>query len=516
MSQLSSSNFIDALFLVLRDNSQDVKKIVSDILAIYDRESKKNNNKYLVGENVALYVALLREVDRSNITIKDKAVIDGIMLKVKNSSVLRTDPDAYSSLKRIFQDETPLDEITAKYYARKLINSITLSKARDKITRMYGFLTRADAADKPDVQESMLQDITKLCSEVMQDNQLVFQDTEAKHTAKTADFSDKESLLKAMQVYNETSVKNKLLMGWQGLNRAMNGGLRIGESVVFNSLSHSGKSLILLKLARWVVTLNKVDDTYTRPTCIFYSLENETPQNIRQLFDEMWINERKELPPSDLTDAQIVDYCYNTARKNGWELIISRKVGCDFGFPELVADFDELKRKGYTPMVCIIDYVNMMQKEGNIESVGNHLQIQQLYTNLRNYLSAQNCCFITAHQLNRKAAEAVRLNPVNAVKKFTMDMLAGSTDPQREVDMVFYQHKEMDTQGRAWLTFKMDKHRYDTTTPEKDKYFAYMFDGPIGILDDIDGEDHSTTNLYAATKKKGADEEEDATDSFKY
>lgn len=516
MSQLSSSTFIDALFLVLRDNSQEVKKIVSDILTIYEVDSKKNNNNYLENDNVRLYVTLLSEVLQSNITFKDKAALDALLLKVKNSGVLRTDPDAYSSLKRIFLDETPLDEVTARHYFRKLTNTVTISKASDKIKRMFGWITRMQSMDKPDNQESGLQEISKLCSAVMQDNQLIFQDEETKHTARSADFTDKNSLLKAMEVYTETSVKNKLLMGWQGLNRAMNGGLRIGESVVFNSLSHSGKSLMLLKIARWIVTLNKVDATYKNPTCIIYSLENETPQNIKQLFDEMWINEHKELPPSDMTNEQIADYCYNTASKNGWQLLVRRKVGAEFGFAELVADFENLKRQGFTPMACIIDYVNMMQKEGNVESVGNHLQIQQIYTNIRNFLSAHNCCFITAHQLNRKAAEAVRLNPVNAVKKFTMDMLAGSTDPQREVDMVFYQHKEVDTQGRSWLTFKMDKHRYDTTTPEKDKYFAYMFDGPIGILDDLDGDDHSTTNLYAANKKNKEEEDDDATSSFKY
>ena len=43
-----------------------------------------------------------------------------------------------------------------------------------------------------------------------------------------------------------------------------------------------------------------------------------------------------------------------------------------------------------------------------------------------------------------------------------------------------------------------------------------MFDGPLGILDDIDGDDHSTTNLYANAKKSKDDEDEDVTNSFQY
>ena len=84
-------------------------------------------------------------------------------------------------------------------------------------------------------------------------------------------------------------------------------------------------------------------------------------------------------------------------------------------------------------------------------------------------------------------------------------MLSDSTDPQREVDVVLYQHKEIDNIGRAWMTWKLDKHRYDTNTPEADKYFAYMFDGPLGIVDDIDGPDKSVTNIYAAS---AADDDE--------
>ena len=58
------------------------------------------------------------------------------------------------------------------------------------------------------------------------------------------------------------------------------------------------------------------------------------------------------------------------------------------------------------------------------------------------------------------------------------------------------------------MTWKLDKHRYDTTTPEHDKYFAYMFDGPLGIMDDLNGKDMSVTNIYAA---EDIDDDEDDT-----
>lgn len=266
---------------------------------------------------------------------------------------------------------------------------------------------------------------------------------------------------------------------------------------------------ILLKYARWSVTLNKVAENIKNPTCLFYSLENEIPQNLMQLFEELYINKYKQLPPKDMAYDQIIEFCYSEFSKYGWKLIMERRLGAEFGFAELVTSFEEYARNGYTPLMCIIDYINMMKKGGVLrdDGGGNHLLLRDLYTNVCNYLKSKNCTLVTAHQLNRKAAESARQNPLGAVKKFGIDMLADGMDPQREIDIAFYQHKELDTTGRAFLTWKLDKHRYCNDTPDKDKYFAYMFKGPLGILDDIDGEDQSTTNIYTVKFDENGDAE---------
>ena len=154
--------------------------------------------------------------------------------------------------------------------------------------------------------------------------------------------------------------------------------------------------------------------------------------------------------------------------------------------------------------------MDMMNKgQHSADGQGNHLQIKELYTNMCNFLKSKNCTLVTAHQLNRTAAEVARQSPVGAVKKFDMSMLAGSMDPQREVDVVIYQHIERNSTGQSFLTWKLAKHRYEHTVPEHHKYFAYEFDGNLGILDDVqyqDGmyrltEDKSTQNIYARPKK---------------
>jgi hypothetical protein len=185
---------------------------------------------------------------------------------------------------------------------------------------------------------------------------------------------------------------------------------------------------------------------------------------------------------------------------------MKREVGADFGVAEIEADINNYIRDGYTPLAVLVDYVNLMKKP---EDAPRDLAVRYLYNTLCNFFKPINCCFITAHQLNRDAAKSVLINPIGAVKRFNESMLSDSQDVQREVDIVFYQHKEIDQHGRAWLTFKQAKHRYYDDTPESVKYFAYMFEGSLGILDDLNGPYTGTDNIYAAARTDESESEDD-------
>lgn len=512
MSNYSEETLADTLFMLLRRNNSATRALATQVIEIHDAASRKstltNQDRY------EFYMTVIRSILDGNSSVVDQAAMESFLVKIKSMKVIQDDPEMYSSIKKIvadnYKDTESVDFIYKKLYRWVIIEQNT------KFTRkLFGVLNR-NLDGTVASQEKMIDDTTKLLGEALQYNMEAakkLSGSDEDILAREADFTDPESLLKAFKVLKATTKANRFVTGLQGLNRAMDGGLDLGESLVINSRAHNAKSLMLLKFARWLVTLNRVDSTFKNPACIFYSLENETPRNIKKLFEELWINEHHTVPPEDMDDQAIVSYCVDKFQEHGWKFIIRRKVGAEFGFNELVMEFKELVRLGYTPLACIIDYVNMMRKEGG-EQTGNHLQVRQLYTNLCNFLKSNHCCLITAHQLNRRADEAVRLNPVGAVKKFSADMLADSTDPQREVDMVIYQNKEIDAQNRSWLTFKLDKHRYHETTPETDKYFAYRFEGELGIMDDINDHDRSTTNIYAVSDDEDEDEDYVSKPSF--
>lgn len=493
MLGLDTELFVDSLILIIHAKDSVSVSLVRSLLEQYDKESA--NASYANGQYIELYVDLIRQVLLSNIDDTNKGQMESFLLKFKSNDLVMKDPELYSTLRRIFLESSLTQEMIENYHT-ELSAALDINRCDKQVRKLFAKLNTAHKDN--DSKLKLIQDINDICTDIVSGNKnsMLLRTNEGDTTIHDVDFSDTEAISKGFSVYSITNVKNVFTLGLQGLNRALGGkGLRLGESLVVNTLPFNGKSLTLLKMARWIVTLNTVSSEFHNPTCLFYSLENETPQNLRQLFREMWMSDKRVEPPRDMSLEEMTAYIHEQFHRNGWKLVIKRKLGSEFGPAELEADFNAYAQAGYTPMVVIIDYVNLMKKE---DTDSRDLAVRTLYNRICNFLKYNNCCFITAHQLNRRAAEVVRANPIGAVKKFTLDMLSDSTDPQREVDIVLYQNKEIDAHGRAWMTWKLDKHRYDDTTPEKDKYFAYMFDGPLGILDDIGGKDMSTDNIYAA------------------
>lgn len=502
MLYLTIDIFIDALVLVLHDRSAEAKGLVDKLLGIYDEQRK--DSAYVENEFFEFYADLLREIVLAGIQAgTDEAEV--FILRFKSSPQVTKDPELLTTLKKIFLDKAPMSLERNKFLFAKVANAILWYQNAKSVKKMFGKLAN-NQFTSPEKQQEIFSELNDLCTDIVHMNQ---SNTAAlaneQNIARVVDFSDKNSIAKALEVYSVTDKRNVFHTGLQGMNKALGpkGGFCAGDSIVFNSLSHSGKSLLLLKMARWQIMYNKAPAEFRNPTVIIFSLENETPKNTMQLFNEMYVNLFNMLPPEDMPQEKIISLCYEHFNTMGWRLVVDRRLGAEFGFGELVACFEEYLRLGYTPLMCVIDYMNMMKKS---DADRNDLMIRELYTNVRNYLNTKNCTLVTAHQLNRKAAECVRQNPMGAVKRFDSSMLSDAMDPQREVDIVFYLNKEVDAAGHPFLTFKLDKHRYDTETPEGDKYFAYAFHGPLGIVDDINGASRSCKNIFAYDYEKHENE----------
>lgn len=494
-------HLIDALLLALHTDDELYMSTAKEVLTIYRTEMKETPQ--VPATNLYdMYADLLSSVLAQNIKISDRKAIDIFLLKLKTNKAVIADPEVYNDLRNMLTDITEVSENRQEEIARKLANTILAYRNNKIVRQMTWRIAKIQTAmNSADYQDKLLEELDGLCNTILLNNRESVEKMNRRSTAHTVavvNFGDKENIVKALKVYEETNIKHRLHTGWQGLDRALSGGFALGSSIVLNALAHSAKSLMLLNFVRWIVTLNDAPIEYQNPACILYSLENETPQNLKLLFDAMYTNKYHQLPPDDWDFDKIANFCMDESSTKGWKLYIERRVGGHFSYTDLVASYNEYVAHGVTPLVVVIDYMNMMNKKDFGHSDRTDLLIRELYTNVRNFLSSKNCTLITAHQLNRKASELVRTSPCGAVKKFGSDMLSDSTDPQREVDIAIYQHKEKDTNGRWWLTFKLDKDRYHHKIPDSHKYFAYMFDPELGILDDVGGNDMSSTDINAA------------------
>lgn len=494
MLLLTVELLVDVLVLVLHDQSERTRTLVQQLLELY--ELKKKNTDLIQDEFCELYMNIIGEVMTLNVTAEDKGAIEALILKLKSNPTIIRDPELFTQLKRIFNDDMPFTQERKDHIEVAINNAIVITRNMRSINALYGKISTTPR--DPEEQTQILKEISEICNTIIQTNELsINADRNAETQVRNVDFSSKDDMMRALNAYNTVAVKNRYNTGLQAMNRALGDGFPLGSSIVLNARSFNGKTAMLLKFARWQITLNKASSEFPNPLCLFYSLENEVPQNLMLMYKDLYHNVYKREPPEGVSDDEIAEFCSREFRKNGWHFRMERRLGAEFGFAEFRASFKSYQRAGYTPLMCIIDYANMMAKGSgdSSESSTNNLQIKLLYTNLCNYLKAQNCTFVTAHQLNRDADKIVAQNPIGAVRKFGPSMLSDSVSVQREVDIVFYQNKEQDSAGNSYLSFKLDKNRYNPVMAEKDRYFSYPFYENLGIIDDLDLDWGATDNV---------------------
>lgn len=500
LGSFGSEPLVDALVLILHDNNPEFKQLVLDVVDKF--ESNKPKVRFAdddVSANEFLEF-LIRDIIEQNVNIKSDVDLNSYLLKFKTNPRIVKDPDLFTTLRNLFLDSKDLEGTRKTAIVHRLSNYTLIDDALRIVKDSYNYLNKHKYDEAS--QDYILANALETCSSVVEKikNRKVYgEEKDEIKKVDTIDFSNADDLEAALDVFETVSVKNNFKTGLQGINDSLGGGFAQGSSIVFAAPSYSAKSLMLMKMARWCVTLNKVDSVQ-EPTCLFFSLENETHQNLMQIFKDLYVNEYKQLPPDDFPRQSLKKYIADRLKVNGWNLYMIRKLGSEFGFEEFVDIFRSFEKMGKTPVMVIIDYVNLMAK-GNgggahrDETGVNNLQIQKLYNNLCNFTKSHNCTLVTAHQLNRSASVFKKQNPIGAVRKFTEDMLADSISVKREVDILFYMNIEEDSAGNKYLAFRMDKHRYVNSTPEKYKCFSYPFFGELGILDDIDGLKMCTDNV---------------------
>jgi hypothetical protein len=388
-------------------------------------------------------------------------------------------------------------------------------KSKSFVSKIYGQIQECKLSYSVNDQSDKLDNVKSLVNEFKTAILDIDSITGKGGPVEVIDFSKKDSIKGAHNLFQDRQVTHVLKTGLQGLNKmcGSKGGFALGESVLFCALMHNFKSGMLMNMARWIAdysTPPKVENK--KPMILFVTLENIGYMNMMDMFSQMYVAITGTQPPANIPSEQLVDTIYEYFNRSDYTLVIERYIPSSFGYDELVRLVEKYENSGFRVVATIVDYLSKMKTHtGSVSRSGDHVMIEELYNKVCNYFKAIGTTIISAAQLNRGASDIVASGIPHPVKNFSERHLAKSIDIAREVDFVCYTHIERDDAGNSWLTMKWGKHRYVTDTPEKDKFVAYKFSNIKGggIPDDINGPYAGVTNIYkTAENNKQATQKE--------
>lgn len=493
---ISTEMFLTILILLIRKPTDVAKRTITEFLDLV--KSDIENMPLKEKQILEFYKHLAETLIARDTPIQDDELdLKSFILKVTTHPTATPFPQAVDVLVTAINSKEEFTE--KKYY--ELLNeigqAISWYKGNKQMKKVYTKLANFSAAITQGKRNELISDLRKETAQLSSIfNDSSFTLTQAKNKV---DFTDKRSILQSIEQYNNNRVKNVLKFGLKGFNRLFGKrlGLCLGESMVINSLTSNGKSTVLMSIARWIVKYNTPPIVSGIPTVLFISLENEIHDNVMELFRSTYMSITQK-DPDNVPVSEMVDFVYQYFNQNGWAFILERRLGADFGVNELITMFNDYKSSGYIPVACIIDYVNLMKK-GESNAGANYLQLKDIYNQTRNFLTHENCCMITAHQLNREAEKLASSGIANVINQFSAAHLAEGIDPQREIDIAIYLHCETNKMtGVTYSTFKLGKHRNGMKfVPPEWKRCNYRHT-QYGFVDDVDTEfDTSIRDIYA-------------------
>lgn len=311
------------------------------------------------------------------------------------------------------------------------------------------------------------------------------------------DFSSEESVSGIYQSLKEQESGAKILkLGWQGMNRMLQGGFRQGEAIILSALQHNYKTGISLSFLKHIALYNDaatfLRDPKKKPLLLRISLEDSARNNMQFLYQSLYENEfRKPCPDfSELEPTEVSSYVRNKFAERGWYVRILRMDPTNMTYRNIQNKILEMEANGYEVIFCEVDYLALVPTTGCI--MGPHgVDTRDLLRRTRNFMATRNITFFTPHQMSTDAKQLIRDGRGDLVKEVAgKGYYAGSRQLDQEVDLELHIHIEK-INGKSYLTVQRGKHRVIRQTPENDLYCVLPFEAVGGILDDINGPDNT-------------------------
>jgi len=477
---ITSDLFLDCIVLLIHDNGEKHKRIVSELIALYETETRGRHASLEKDSLISFYIRVLKGLITGKFDPSNKDECRHYLLKMRSDIAMEKRRDLFDMLSDTFLKREEMSATKLEEIARGIQNQLVWNRMNKAARTMFGKLGDAKDMVDPQEQAKVLTDLLGGLQETLMTCTAAVQADHAGGMVDRVNFGDRESMAKALSKHKERAVTGVIKTGLQGINRMLKeGGFIQGESIVFNALSHHYKSGILQSMAMWAQLYNTpvIPPSGKKPMILMISLENEAFQNFIWISRKVYFQETG-LNSSDLTQEELIEWTHQRFNQSGYSLEVLRYLPNEFGYEEVVALTNYYEQLGYHIVMMVIDYMNNMRKgdvNARVSEAGNHLLVKGLYNKVCNYTKTKGTTLVTAHQLNRKAQELANQKKTYVVKHFNSEHLADSMDVQREVDTSFYMHIENNHEGFPFLTIRLDKRRYQEGIAEGRRLCAYPF-----------------------------------------
>lgn len=314
----------------------------------------------------------------------------------------------------------------------------------------------------------------------------------------------------------ESGAEGIMSTRWQGVNRMFGeyGGMRRGDFIVVGALQHNYKTGFTLEIFRQVAMYSTpyLRDENKKPMLLHISTENSVKDNILQLYVTLKgqeTGERIEIPKlsAEAIDNpelfnEIASYVKERMERNGYKVEMVRVDPSQFTYQKLFKLINKYEAKGYEIALLVIDYLNMMSKEGCVTGATGS-DVRDLFRRVRNYCNPRGITVLTPHQISSEAKNILRMGTQSFVKEIAnKGYWDGCRVIDQEVDMEILIHIEK-VDGVSYLTIHRGKHRKVGITPEEDLYTVYKFHPVLGIPEDVGSTDMSRRRVAGNPVSQG-------------
>ncbi len=502
----SSDLYLNTLCLAAWAPGESSMRIAKAVVQMYDGTSIEEKSS--ITPINKLYISLLTEVTNGTLDLSNRSEALNALMKYKDNEAFAHNPGEFD---KFIDMLAPPEQLPSKIKIKRIFdsvkNNIMYAKNSRRLKMMMVANQKAGATTDVEKQRELLKQIMDDAADFRSIYESQLTDEEKLVPVDEIDMSDPKSVLRAVQQQHRKRNSSIIRFGLQGFNRMFgpNRGAAYGEVMAIAARSHHYKSGMLMDIARWICTLNDPPETGgLRPVVLFISLENEVGENLMDWYKKAYANAFHK-SPAGLTDEEIVNYVVQLFNSRGFNMLVLRRMGENFGYREFVEAVEKIEKNGCKVVATVLDYITLCRRCPEDKNFNDARQTQQMVARFKDFAAHREMFFCTGLQLETEAARLASSGQTNIVKQYSEFHLADCKGIKRELDILFFQEIETNHRGVPYLTLSWNKHRYEHNTLPEDKYTAYRFTD-LGILNDIDGPDQSVRDIYADGDESGNEE----------